>query len=255
MFGWAKSLSAIVLLTAAVGAELKTASTHAMRYYVSLPSNWSAAKAWPVVFIIDSADREFDATAKLFETARGARPFILVTPMVISNGGPRYRSAPAYRYSEVAWAAAEKAGSCRFDTDGLAAVAADVRREYHGREGYYIAGLEAAGHTIWMQIFTRPEALRGAALIAPNFQARCLEEIGYSNAASRKDLPVKVLGGARDELWAEGKPFYAQTVEARRVAVERGYSNISQTVVPGKGHEWMPAEVLDYFAQLEARQH
>ncbi len=243
-------IPAILLFSAATGAELKTASTNPMRYYVSLPEKWTAARTWPVVFIIESANREFEEAAKVFEAARGARPFILLTPMVISNGGARYRSAPGYRYNEAAWAAVEKAGGCRFDIDGLAAVAADVRRDYHAEDRYFITGLEAAGHTIFMQIFTRPDALRGAALIAPNFQSRCLDEIGYSTSAARADLPVKVFGGARDEYWAEGKPFFAQTTEARRVAAEHGYRNVSQTVVPDKGHEWMPVEVFDYFATL-----
>ena len=39
--------------------QLKTASTHPIQYYLSLPEGWTAEKKWPVVVVIESADREF----------------------------------------------------------------------------------------------------------------------------------------------------------------------------------------------------
>ncbi len=222
-----------------------------MQYYVSLPDGWSASREWPVVFAIESANRDFETAAEKYRAARGKLPFILVTPLVVSNGGARYREAPGYHYSEAAWAQVAQAGVCRFDSDGLAVVAADVRKLYHGEDRYFLTGLEAAGHTIWTQVFTHPEALRAAAPVAPNFQGRCLEELGFSNSPSRAQLPVKVFGGSRDEYWTAGKPFYQQTQDAKKVAEMHGYHNVSEQVVPDKGHEALAEEVLSYFAGRE----
>jgi hypothetical protein len=249
---WALALALVSFSGCAIGAtdEFKTASTHAMQYYISLPEHWSASKNWPVVFVIESANRDFEAAAEDYRRARGTMPFILVTPLVVSNGGPRYREAPGYHYSDAAWAEVTRAGVCRFDSEGLAAVAADVRRIYHGEDRYFITGLEAAGHTIWTQVFTHPEVLRAAAPVAPNYLGRCVEELGFSTSPTRAQLPVKIFGGSRDEYWAAGKPFYAQTQQAKSVAETHGYRNVAENLVQGKGHEPLAAEVMAYFESL-----
>jgi len=242
----------LLLLCASIGVatELKTATTHPIQYYLSLPDQWTSGKAWPVVFVIESANRDFETAAEVYRKARGARPFILVTPLVVTNGGARYREVPSYHYSDSTWAQIAKDGACRFDTDGLRAIAADLHKLYQGEEQYFITGLEAAGHTVWMQVFTSPELLRAAAPVAPNYQGRCVEEIGWSTSPSRATLPVKVFGGSQDQYWSPGKPFRAQTDEAERAATQHGYKNISESVVQGKGHEALAEEVLTYFASL-----
>jgi hypothetical protein len=37
--------------------QLKTASSHPIQYYLSLPEGWTAGKRWPVVVVIESAER------------------------------------------------------------------------------------------------------------------------------------------------------------------------------------------------------
>src|SRR6476659_4809034 len=80
--------------------QLKTASTHPIQYYLSLPDGWVAGKKWPVVVVIESADREFSQAATAFAQARGKQPFIIVTPLVVTNGGAGARSVPTYHYSD-----------------------------------------------------------------------------------------------------------------------------------------------------------
>jgi hypothetical protein len=89
--------------------------------------------------------------------------------------------------------------------------------------------------------------LRAAAPVAPNCQRRCLEELGYSNLGARADLPVRVFGGADDECWKRGKPFFVQTAAAEAAAAQHGYRPCRQTV-PGKGHEPLAEEVLAWFS-------
>ena len=96
MFRFLIPLTASVLTIPAFASdsqELKTAASHPMQYYVSLPKAWSGNRTWPVVMIIEAAEREFLRTLNVFEKARGDRPLILVTPLVTTNGGANYRQA------------------------------------------------------------------------------------------------------------------------------------------------------------------
>ncbi len=56
---------------------LKIASKHAMQYYLSLPKNWSADKAWPIVVAVEAAEKEFKENARRFAEARKSLPFII----------------------------------------------------------------------------------------------------------------------------------------------------------------------------------
>src|ERR1044072_2803147 len=82
------------LVNASEPPQLKTASSHPIQYYLSLPEGWSTGKRWPVVVVIESAERQFLEAATAFAQARASRPFILVTPLVVTNGGSGYRSVP-----------------------------------------------------------------------------------------------------------------------------------------------------------------
>src|SRR6476469_6402471 len=147
--------------------QLKTASTHPIQYYLSLPEGWTATKKWPVVVVIESADREFLQAATAFAQARGARPFILVTPLVVTNGGAGFRDVPTYHYANEVWDRIQNSGQFTFDMDGISAIMRDMVQQYGGEDKFFITGLEAAGHTIWAILFNHPELVRAAALVCP----------------------------------------------------------------------------------------
>src|SRR5882724_13545240 len=77
----ALSCTSATLVHASEPPQLKTASSHPIQYYLSLPEGWVAGKKWPVVVVIESADRQFLQAATAFAQARGQRPFILLTPL------------------------------------------------------------------------------------------------------------------------------------------------------------------------------
>jgi hypothetical protein len=224
-----------------------------MQYYLSLPQGWTAAKKWPVVVVIESANRQFRENAEVFEKARGSLPFILVAPLAITNGGPSYRQVPTYRYSDAVWNEIERIGRCQFDMTGIAAVVNDVERLYSGEQKYFVTGWEAAGHTIWALLFTHPETLRAVALSTPNYQGRCISEGQFSSVPERVDLPVTVFGGSADAAWKPNQPLFTQTEEATRIAKEHGYRNITESTAPGKGHGPLADETLAYFSSLLKR--
>src|SRR5262245_51190666 len=67
--------------------QLKTASTHPMKYYVSLPSGWTKDRTWPVVVTV--AGKGWLDNAVMYAQVRDGlrQPFIVVTPEVLANGG------------------------------------------------------------------------------------------------------------------------------------------------------------------------
>jgi poly(3-hydroxybutyrate) depolymerase len=181
---------------------------------------------------------------------RVSHPFILVTPFVVTNGGARYRDVPSYQYSDEVWARVQQDGDFKFDMDGISAVMKDVVRDFGAEDKYFITGLEAGGHTVWAILFNRPEAVRGAALVCPNYLGRWVDEAQISSAAERSTLPIRNLIGTKDELCSPGRPIYEQMQKAMSVAEAHGYKNVSLTRLEGKGHERMPEEVLAYFSSL-----
>lgn len=229
-------------------AELKTASGNAMQYYLSLPHGWTAHRKWPVVIVIESANRQFQQTAEIFEDARKEKPFIIAVPMVISNGRSSYRRVPTYHYSDTAWNEIERAGGCRFDPEGITAVVRDLQQLYGGEEKYFLTGWEAGGHTVWPMIFQHPEVLRAAAISGPNYAGRCLDEGSFSTNPARANLPVRIFFGSADP---PNPYFVAQSEEARRVAEMHGYRNVSQIPVPAKHHGPLADEVLAFFAGVD----
>ena len=228
--------------------ELKTATTHPIQYYVSLPNGFQAsARRWPVVMIIEAADRQFSKTLDMFVKARKDRPFILVAPLVTTNGGPNYRQSDTYHYSEDVWAQI-KQDRCGFDFAGINAVAADVRKLYNTEERYFLTAWEAGGHTAWPIILQHPESLKAAAPAVTNYLGRCLEP--SSPSPTRRDLPVTVFQVDSGRERAPGRYVYQQSQDAMRAAKERGFTNVTERLVTGKPHGPLADEVLDYFGQF-----
>ncbi|HEY6045583.1 MAG TPA: hypothetical protein VIU65_03215 [Pyrinomonadaceae bacterium] len=246
------SCASISLVYASEPPQLKTASSHPIQYYLSLPEGWVAGKRWPVVVVIESAERDFLQAATAFAQARQQRPFILVTPLVVTNGGAGYRSVPTYHYSDQVWDRIQNSGPFNFDMDGITAMVQDVVKQYGGEDKYFVTGLEAGGHTVWGILFNHPEAVRGAVLICPNYLGRWVDEAKISSAAERAALPIRNFVGSKDELCSPGRPIYTQMQKAISLAEAHGYQNISVTRVEGKGHERMADEVLGYFSSLSS---
>ena len=225
---------------------LRTASRHPMQYYVSLPEGWTPDKKWTIVVTVTGGLKDFQTNAKLFAAARKNLPFILVTPVNLTNGGgSNLRNLPEYNYAPSVWDDVNKVGWCDFDLQGLDAVIADVQRLYNGREKCFIAGHSAGAHLTWMMILMRPEKLLGAATTGGNFKNRCITSV--SNAPERVDLPVKGFLGETDEARVA---LAEQFNDANKLANANGYKHISFEVIKGRDHNPLPDEVLAYFNSL-----
>jgi dienelactone hydrolase len=249
-FAGALILAGVCMASAQDGTSLRlmTATRHPMQYFISLPEGWSARKAWPAVVIVESANRQFSDTAEVFRRARGGGPFILLIPLVVTNGGAGVRSVPSYHYTDAVWNEIERAGPFRFDAEGIRAMIGDVHNSYGGEEKYFLTGWEAGGHTVWATIFQHPEELRAAAPVSTNYAGRWMDAAAFSLAPARVNLPIRIL--QVDGLPA---PLLGQIAEARKTAEAHGYRNVTVSLVSGKPHGPLADETLDYFASLLGR--
>jgi poly(3-hydroxybutyrate) depolymerase len=219
-----------------------------MQYYVSLPTGWTINNKWPVMIVVESADKQFEETLAIFAKARKDAPFILAAPLVTTNGGANYRQADKYHYSEATWREIEK-DRCKFDLDGITAVAADVHKHLNGEEHYFLTGWEAGGHTVWAMILQHPERMAAAAPAVTNYAGRCLDA-GPSSSAARIDLPVTVfqVEAGRDVM--PGKFVYQQSQQAMKVATAQGFRNVTERLVANRPHGPLADEVVAYFWSL-----
>lgn len=225
-----------------------TASEHGMQYLLSLPQGWTPGRKWPIVLAEESADKDFANAMERYVAARGSLPFILVMPYSVTLGASGQRDPNVYPYASRTWDAIDAEGACKFELEGVQRMLDDVRSRYSGEDKVYITGLEAGAHLVWAMAFRYPEQLAAAAPVAGNYRERCMEDGRFSRNPARATLPIQAFIGEHDTLWrGEG---HGQFVSARRAGEAHGFMRIRETVVPGRGHEALAPEVLNWFNSL-----
>src|SRR5262249_9630518 len=80
-----KALKEIELKDAESAPVLRQASSHAIKYSLVLPKDWTPAKKWPVVVGVEGAGCDWQSMIGSLLASRGDRPFMLVTPVTFSN--------------------------------------------------------------------------------------------------------------------------------------------------------------------------
>jgi len=63
-------------------------------------------------------------------------------------------------------------------------------------------------------------------------------------------LPIRAFTGAKDETWGASSNLFVQWTTARDLAKKNGYTIVDEAIVPDKGHEPMPGEVMNCFHGL-----
>ena len=228
------------------------ASAHAMRFHLALPEGWTRERTWPVVVVIPDAAREFEGNLARFVAARGRRPFILVAPEVLSCGGGSTRTAEHYSYSAADWDSISAVDDFAFDDAGLGAVLADVREHWAGEPKAFLTGWEAGGHTVWAQLFRRPERWRAVAPVSTNYQRRGIDPAMFSHGRELRSLPIQVFRcGTPTGPAAMGVRFFdQQTAQALADARAHGFAPLPVRIVPGADHGPLPGPVLAWFEKL-----
>lgn len=221
------------------GPMQKKASAHAMEYFISLPKNYSKAKAWPILVTVEGAGCNFGGNHRGFVDGRGDLPLIIVTPITTSNTNAL---EPAkYPYPKAVLDEADK-GRQKFDGEGLLAVLADVKKRFNGKEKIFITGFSGGGHLTYWMIFAHSEMLAGAAPACGNFASP-------ATAAGEGALgvPIAMFTGEKDEY---RDMIEQQTDNAEKALKERGYTNFKRTMLSGVGHSGCVSQVLEFFKGL-----
>jgi len=235
--------------------ELRTAAAYPMKYWLGRPVNLRPEERLPVLVVITDARREFEAAARAFLAAEDALPagprVLVVVPVTLTSGGTAQRVKDAFPYDAATWARAGRDGNCTFDDAGIAAVLADVRRVARADDRAYLTGLEAAGHTIFAQAFRHPERWRMVLPVTPNYQARCMDDSAWSADTSRARLPIVVLHGEADSVWAGG--MLNQGKQADDAAHAHGFRRFQDRAIPARGHDFLPDAVLALLREAPVR--
>ena len=230
------------------------AVTHAMRYHLALPEGWAATREWPVLVAIPDAHRDFADNLQRFVRARGARPYILIAPEVLSCGGAGSRTADRYDYSSTVWDSLQGIDDFGFEDAGLAAVLADVHRQWHGDAKAFLTGWEAGGHTVWAQALRHPERWRGVAAVSCNYARRGAAPEAISRDPARLRLPLQPFrcGAPGAEAAAFIRFVDAQTASAIADARAHGFQPQPVRIVPNAAHGPLPEAVFAWCDSLRA---
>jgi len=233
----------------------RRATSHPMRYHVAPPHGWSADREWPVLVVVPDAARDFTANLERFVRARGDRPYVLVAPEVLSCGGARTRTRDRYTYTAAEWDALAGGDDFAFEDAGLAAVLADVRREWHGEPRAFLSGWEAGGHTVWAQAFRHPERWRGVVPVSPNYARRGVTDATFSRDPLRARLPIQPLRCDPTDSDAVALLHFVddQTATARNDARAHGFAPRPMRVVRGAAHGPLPDAVFAWCDTLRRR--
>jgi len=132
----------------AVAPEVRTATMHPMKYYLSLPKEWSAERTWPVLVAPSAHYGDKGQNLAMFAAARDARKagIIIVAPFVINADRtaemPEYRGAvaDAINAADAATDGRDETARGKFDSEGIRAVLKDVRERYRGEDKVYLTG-------------------------------------------------------------------------------------------------------------------
>jgi predicted esterase len=189
------------------------ASSHPIRYYLSLPTNDSCreGKRFPTLIVIAGAGDDFRAATERFRRARGERPFLLVCPCTFSSNNLLHgRVLERYRqlYSADVIQAAAGNGWCldlnarlAWDEAGLCAILADLEASHDVEPRAYLTGFSAGGLLTYHMILNRPEKLIAAVPVCANFNFwdhDCLAP--HPSTTAGHDVRVIMLTGSRDPL-------------------------------------------------------
>lgn len=249
--------------------QVQTATTHPMRYRISLPKQWSPDRRWPVLIAPSAHYGDKGKSLALFAAERDARnaDFILVAPFVINADPVRnmaeYRGAiaDAIAAADAATGDGSRAEDARakFDSEGVRAVIRDVQRLYRAEEKVYIAGFSSSTHIAYLFLFTHPELLKGAVINSGVYLGRGVDEdhLPFPNSSERAGLAVKFIVGENDPGCARYSENWRDT-SVKLLGCGHVASKLSMEVIKkgnaanhGAGHQWYPSRILDFCSATE----
>ena len=250
---------------------LQTATTHPMKYYLSLPKNWSKDRQWPVLVAPSAHYGDKGKALAMFVAERDARKadFIVVSPFVINADRvaamTEYRGAvaDAINAADAADGFRDEVARAKFDSEGVQAIIKDVQKLYRGEDKVYITGFSSSTHIAYMFLFAHPELLKGAIINSGVYLGRGVDEdhIPFRNSPERAKIEIKYIIGGNESGYQE---CLENWLEAKAALLRYGHSasKIQMEVIkqgnPEKlsaGHNWFPTRILDFCVAAELAYH
>jgi tetratricopeptide (TPR) repeat protein len=227
-------------------------ASHDLVAWVSLPKGWKRGGKYPVLVAVDGAGCGFLGAAKNFSGARGSRPFLVISPMTLSNTN----TLDPAKYPAYPKALLERWNGDRFTFDygGMEAILAEARRRFGAEEKVFVTGFSGGGNYCYGKLLRDPGGVRGAAPACANFAGMGAE--GAPGAGAGGGPPVHILTGEKDEHreFTFGKKdspgIEPQTDRAVEVLQGLGYGNVRRTMVKGAGHSSLSAEVWKFVDEV-----
>ncbi|KAF0243844.1 MAG: hypothetical protein FD180_3012 [Planctomycetota bacterium] len=205
---------------------LRKASTHDMRYFLSLPPGWTPDKTWPVLVACEGTGANYRDQCARFAGFRKDVPVILLTPCTFTNtSGPKKEKHPWYTEELMnQWTK----NLMEFDDPGIMAALADVKRDWGGEEKFFISGYSGSGAICFWEIFSRPTLLRGAFPAGANY-------VGHPATPGEggRDLPIRSIQSEKDEFLAS---LNAGWVDAEKALKKFNFTNYTRTLLPDAPH-------------------
>lgn len=249
---------------------LHTATSHPMKYYISLPKNWSAERTWPVLVAPSAHYGDKGKGLAMFAAERDAHKagFIIVSPIVINADRvaamTEYRGAVADAINAADAATGDgsrdKDARAKFDSEGILAVLKDVRKLYRGEERVYITGFSSSTHIAYLFLFTHPELLKGAFINSGVYLGRGVDKdhLPLRNSPERARIEVKFIIGESDpgyhkcsENWLETKALLLECGHpASRIQMEAIKKGNAEKL--SAGHNWYPTRIFDFCLAAES---
>lgn len=223
---------------------------HSMVAYVSLPNDWAPdKKGLPIVVAVEGAGCGFAGCCRLYRETRGARAAIVVTPCSFSNtNGLEAAKYPWYDAAALEKYKAPGAARVEYDAAGLAAVLAELKKDWGGGEKLAITGFSGGGNLTYYWTLQHPETLSLAVGCCANFGGLGLQG---AKPVAGGGPPVVLLTGEKDdfnlEVFGQKPGIVGQTDAVEESLKKLGFTNVSRRVVPGAGHSNFAADVWKAF--------
>ena len=245
----------------APAAPLQMASTHPMRYYLSLPKGWSADRAWPVLLAPSAHYGDRGKNLAMFAAERDRRKaeLIIVQPVVINadrvEAMTEYRGAVAgaIKAADAATDGRDEVARARFDEQGIVAVLKDIRKLYHGEEKVYIAGFSSSTHVAYLMLMNHPELLKGVVINSGGFAGRGVDEahLPFVNSPERAGIAIKCLVGEKDPHCDFYDANWKET-EPKLLTYGHTAAKLQEEIIKSAGHQWFPMQILDFCIGVES---
>lgn len=243
----AKVAHEVELRCAETAPILKTASTHKMQYYLQLPKGWTPTKKYTIVVGVEGAGCNFKGMLSALTSNRGDLPVICITPQTFSNTNSLAGAAGKYTYPPDLVAEYDAGDRFKFDEEGLLAVIADVKKDFSGEDKFCITGFSGGGNLTWLMVFHHPDMLLGASPACANFGTR---KYNIPDVPEKATVPVHAYQGDKDEYWHNPPNLEQAWLDAKKLADDNGYKNVTRDMVPGVGHSGCSDKVMAFFATL-----